>query len=1126
MSALDLANPLSLAAHHQRLAADPAASVFVTANAGSGKTKVLIDRVARLLLAGGSPSSFLCITYTKAAAAEMQRRLFQRLGAWCVADDAALAKELAALGEADWQSQRALAHARRQFARALETPGGLRIQTIHAFCERLLGRFPLEAGVLPGFEIADEALQRRLLSQAWSRAAGEQQVAEALERLCGRVDARSFEGLLQRLADKRAALAKAVDGDLPGAVQRLLQRHQAFRDVPTLQAEALGRAPWANLKAARDLLQGDGGKRNVAAAERIAAALHEPRLYPAYRDVFLKEDGEPHLASPAKKIRETYAFLGQMFEQEGARLLDLEAQIRARERAEDSIAALVLGEAIAREYKEAKEHAGVLDFEDLIHAAKHLLRDRPAAAWVLYKLDGGIDHILIDEGQDTSPEQWALLEPLQAEFFAGEGPRAEAQRTVFAVGDPKQSIYSFQGADPARFLSEARALDLRATAAGRRFTAPTLAMSFRSTAEVLAAVDAVFDGVAFARDAAETMGDKTVHTAHRAGQTGLVEWWPPAPKPEVQEANAWDAPLDQEEAAAAAARLARGIARTVRDWIEQGQAVWDKGSLRPMRPGDVLVLVKKRGGVFRAVLRALKREGLAVAGADRITLSQELAVQDLLALARVALDPGDNLALASVLKSPLVGLVDDDRDLFPLAHGRDQGVRLIDRLRAASEPRFQRAAAFVEHAIGLKDEAPFAFFADALERLDENGDSGWRRMAERLGPEARDPLEELLARALAAPSQGMGHLWAFLAAMESDDSSIKREGEEEGPAIRVMTVHGAKGLEAPVVFLAETASPPGDGPRDGLFLAEDGPLWSPSAKHDDAVAESLRAARAEQEAKEHLRLLYVALTRARDRLIVCGHARGAGEGAPHEASWHALVGTGLARIGLAVETPFGKGWRLGEPLRAPSKPKAASLDFPFAPAWMLKQVATPSDPAAASPRAGLSPRRAGRERFRRGQLIHGLLQRLPDLPVAARPTAGVRWLLRHGLNEAEAAPLLEEALGVLAHPDCAPAFGPGSRAEQPILGAGVQGVVDRLLITPETVWILDFKTDRPAPTHLAEVDPAYLLQMQGYAAALAEALPGRTIHCALVWTEAPRVMPVPTALGGAHVEPGPGHHTS
>jgi len=1106
---LDLTNPLSLAEHHQRLAADPAASVFVTANAGSGKTKVLIDRVARLLLAGGAPSSFLCITYTKAAAAEMQRRLFQRLGQWCVADDASLSKDLAALGEADWSSQRALSHARRQFARALETPGGLRIQTIHAFCERLLGRFPLEAGVPPGFEIADEVLQAQLLSQAWSRAAEAQTVADALERLCGRVDAKSFEGLLQRLAEKRAALAEAVGGDLAAAAQRILHRHQALDATPALEAEGLRRAPWSDLEAIADLLRGDGGAKNLAAAERIAAALRDRSGYPAYRDVFLKEDGGPHQASPAKKIRSTHAFLGALFESEAARLMDLEARIRARERAEDSIAALILGEAIAREYKEAKERAGALDFEDLIHAAKHLLRDRPAAAWVLYKLDGGIDHILIDEGQDTSPEQWALLEPLQAEFFAGAGARGEAQRTVFAVGDPKQSIYSFQGADPARFLRQARDLDLRATAAGRRFTAPTLAMSFRSSAEVLEAVDAVFAGVAFAKDAPEAMGDKTVHTAHRVGQTGLVEWWPHAPKPDLREAKPWDAPLDQEEAEAAPARLARGIARTVRDWIDEGQAVWDRGALRPMRPGDVLVLVKKRGAVFRAVLRALKREGLAVAGADRITLSEELAVQDLLALARVALDPGDDLALACVLKSPLVGLMDDDQDLFPLAHGRRRGERLIDRLQASAEPRHRKAAAFVAGVIDRKDAAPFAFFADALEQLDENGDSGWRRMAERLGPEARDPLEELLARALAAPAQGLGHLWAFLAAMEQDESSIKREGEEEGPSIRVMTVHGAKGLEAPVVFLAETAAGPGDGPREGLFLAPDGPLWSPSAKQDDAIAAALRAERAEREAQEHLRLLYVALTRARDRLIVCGHARGAGEGAPHEESWHARVGAALERIGRPADTPFGKGWRLGQRLTAPSRAKPASLAFAFAPDWMLQRPATAPPPAPAMPRAGLSPRRADRARFRRGQLIHGLLQRLPDAPAAERPTLGLRWLARQGVTDADAEALLQEALAVIAHPDCAAAFGPGSRAEQPILGAGVKGVADRVLIGPQTVWIIDFKTDRPAPTRIEDADPAYLAQIRGYAAALAAALPGRAMRCSLIWTEAPRVMAVP-----------------
>lgn len=1101
--------PFERAERAQRAAADPASSVFVTANAGSGKTKVLIDRVARLLLAGADPAACLCITYTKAAAAEMQRRLFERLGGWCIADAKSLRESLAALGEAA-QGPEALAKARRLFARALETPGGLRIQTIHAFCERLIARFPLEAGVAPGFQVADEAQQARLIAEAWTEAAGDPAVAEALERLCGRIDANSFEAMLTRLMEHRGALAAAAGQDLEAAVARVIARHGEAETEAALRAEATGRAPWADLREAEAWLSGQG-KRNRAAAERIAQARARPEDFEAYLGVFLRGDAldEPHLASPTEAARRDNPFLGRLFEQETARLLALLARLRARERAEDSAAALRLGAAVAEAYAAAKARAGLLDFEDLISHAKQLLRESDAAAWVLYKLDAGVAHILVDEGQDTSPEQWELLEPLQAEFFAGEGAQGPKRRTVFAVGDPKQSIYSFQGADPAKFLAEAQALSRRAFGAGQAFAAPALEMSFRSAPEILQLVDAVFSRREIAAGGPPGIFDETRHSAKRQEERGLVEWWPAAPKPPVKDPNPWDAPLDQENSEAAPASLARAVARTIRDWIASGEGVWEQGRLRPMRAGDVLVLVRKRGGVFRAMLRALKREGLAVAGADRITLLEELAVQDLLALARTALDPRDDLSLACVLKSPLVGLGDDDQDLFPLAHGRRPGEALIDRLRAAKAPRFVRAAAFVEQAIAARGASPYGFFAQALERFDAEGVSGWRRMAERLGPEAKDPLEEMLARALAAPGRGEGALWAFLAGLEEAGGSIKREAEEAGETIRVMTVHGAKGLEAPVVFLAD-ASGGSEGPREGLFLAEDGPVWSPGAKRDDAVAAALRAERAQAEQAEHLRLLYVALTRARDRLIVCGPAHGQGEGRPAETSWHALVERAMEGHAAAIETPFGSGWRLGAPQRAEKRAPAPSRLLPLTPAWMAEAAraagaAPPPPTPAPAPRPGLQ----ANARFRRGKLIHGLLQRLPELAAERRAALGLAWLGRQGCPPAEGEALLGEALNVLNDPVCAPAFGPGSRAEQPILGAGVRGVVDRLRITPEAVWLIDFKTDRPAPERLEDIDPAYIAQLGGYRAALLAALPGREVNAVLIWTQAPRATALP-----------------
>ncbi|MDX2234709.1 MAG: double-strand break repair helicase AddA [Hyphomonadaceae bacterium] len=1125
-----MTTPLARARNSQQRAADPAQSVFVTANAGSGKTKVLVDRIARLLLAGAAPSAFLCITFTKAAAAEMQRRLFDRLGAWCVMDDAALTAQFADLGEPP-PGPKKLAEARALFAQALETPGGLRIQTIHGFCERLIARFPLEAGVAPGFEIAEDVRAAALIAQAWAEtvARGDRDLEAALDRLGARFDAQTFDDLRAALAAQRGALRAfvAAKGDVARARAAVAERHGASATPEAIVVAALAGVDWALLKSAEAVLRESGGQDGTG-ADRIAAARAAPSLE-ALLEIFLTQKGEPRKAMAKKAVLSRHPALFEALDHMGAALIAARERLLAAERAADASAALTLGHALAAAYQTAKARVGALDFEDLIDKASTLLGDAEAAPWVLYKLDGGLSHILIDEGQDTSPAQWRLIAPLQAEFFAGEGARAE-QRTVFAVGDPKQSIYSFQGADPAHFLSEAQALSARATAAGRAFAAPALEMSFRSAPEVLRVVDATFDGLDLA-DGPQG-GDVVRHDPFRETHAGLVEWWPLAPRPVREEPDAWSAPHDNDRESTAAARLCAALAERVTGWIADGEAVWDAETKteRPMRPGDVLALVRSRGPLFQQLLKAMKRAGLPVAGADRMVLAREIAVLDLLCAARVALDPGDDLSLATLLKSPWIGLVDDDADIFPLAHGRSEGERLIDRLRADRAPRTAPARAFVDDLVAHAGLHPHAFLSRILDRVDAHGVSGWEAMVARLGHEARDPAEELLSRALAAGRRGPTTLHHFIHAIVSDDAQVKRETAQAEDAVRVMTVHGAKGLEAPVVLLADTTGPVSTRMSGHLTMTAHGPLIPGPDGANDAVVREALAATTRAALLEHRRLLYVAMTRARDRLIVCGPTRGnSNEGAAAD-SWWGAVRDGMARAGATpCETPFGEGLALGAASRVrgagASKAVAAAL-----PAWARTPApldGAPSASLAPSRLTGgdgpvLSPRRSSQGRFRRGALIHGLLQRLPDVPPPRRREAAARWLKARAVEEAEAAALIDEALGVIADPRFAAVFGPGSRAEAPIVatlagGVVVRGAIDRMVAAPDGVLLLDYKTDRPPPARAEDAAPRILAQMAAYRAAVRLIFPGRPVRAALLWTDGPTLMDLPDALLDAQV---------
>ena len=1110
-------DPVAEATRAQGQAADPAYSVFVTANAGSGKTKVLVDRIARLLLDGAKPSAFLCITYTKAAAAEMQRRLFERLGAWCVADDATLAQQLDKLGAAHAN----LSAARALFAQALETPGGLKIQTIHAFCERLLARFPLEAGVPPGFDIADEARAASLLAQARAQAAlAEDAPRDAFKRFAKRLYSDHLDGLLDRLALRRAEFrrfAQKHQGEL-FAVRALRDRHGAAQTAEDFLHAFAEKVDWPALRRAAEILL-TGGKQDQEAAERLGVLLEcadkGPReVLEGCLAVALTTGGDLRKKHVTLGLQGEHPWLDPFMRQFADDVAEARAKLNAIERAEDAIAALALALKLDDAYAEAKTRSGALDFDDLIEHAQALLQRSEAAPWVLYKLDGGLDHILIDEGQDTSAGQWELIAPLQEEFFAGKGAR-ERVRTVFSVGDPKQSIYGFQGADPERFLEEAQRLDARAEAAGALFRAPELRTSFRSTQHVLGAVDATMRGKPVI--AGPGAHDEIVHLAKRAGEAGCVEVWPFTPRPQAADAMPWDAPLDVEAETSAPAILATAIARRVKAMIEAREAVWDEGKRRPMHAGDVLALVRKRGAMFRELIKAFKRERLPVAGADRMVLREELVVQDCLALMQVALDPADDLSLACVLKGPWCNLTDDDNDIFPLAYDRGHA-RLHDRLMAASDARYAPARAFVQELVARRGADPFAFLSWALETTDR-GESGWRRVFSRLGPETRDPLEELLQRALKLPGDEAPTLQRFLYDIESDAGQVKRELEAETGAIRVMTVHGAKGLEAPIVILPDTTGDVGDAPDNGLlFDDEDGPFVSFSAKGDDAPCAAARAAHKARMLGEHWRLLYVAMTRAQDRLIVCGPQWKSAE-APN-VSWRAAVEDALGQLGAEdIETPFGPGKRWGEVLHADEQAptQRAALPLPHwarttAPGAAQIQIAAPSRIQRIDP-ALFSPRRDGQRRFRRGRLIHGLLERLPEISTERRADAARAWLQRQGAEEAEIESYAREALGVIDDARFAAAFGPQSRAEAPIVGeaAGkaVRGVVDRLAIDGARVLVLDFKTDRPAPQKVENTPDAYVLQLALYRDVLRKIFPGKTVECALLWTEAPLLMELP-----------------
>jgi ATP-dependent helicase/nuclease subunit A len=1130
----------------QRTGADPRASVWVSASAGTGKTRVLINRLLWLMLDGTDPSRVLCLTFTRAAAAEMANRLNEELARWATSKSGALAQRLQEL-TGRMPDDATMARARQLFARVLDTPGGIKIATLHAFCQTLLRRFPLEAGVPAEFAVMDERSSWEALIDAGERMIAtardgtDRGLAEALALVSRYAPEERFGSLMAALAAECGRLSQVLRrgyDELRHSLSSALSIPAgATEETLTTDFCALRSEEEARLyAAAAALAEGSPAdrERGAAIAAWLAVGEKRDRVINDYARAFLTVEGQIRKTLITREAaRSAGCDACTILTAEAERVKSFRNMRAAAALADASCALIRLGGALIEAYAERKRAQGALDYDDLVTLTLNLLRRPGIAPWVLFKLDGGLDHILIDEAQDTNPEQWKIVAALAEEFFAGEGAR-DRLRTIFAVGDAKQSIYSFQRADPRAFIEVRRHFEERVAAARQNWRIVPLETSFRSTEPVLRAIDAVFRQPA-ARDGVALDGLEIRHLAARAGHAGLVELWPPAvPTPE-EPPDAAELPITRHRVAEPRTRVASAVAATIGHWLATGEVLEARN--RPVRPGDIMVLVRRRNEFVGELLRALKQRGIPVAGADRLILTDQLAVQDLIALGRFLLFPDDDLTLATVLKGPFFGI--GEETLFDLAYGRGDE-RLWSRLRTRGAEGHPKLRAVVERLSALLDRAdfipPYELYAEIL------GAGGGRRdLLARLGAEAEDPVEEFLGLALAYERDHAPSLQGFLQWLVGGETEIRRDfGARQRDEVRILTVHGAKGLEAPVVFLPDTMQLP-NAPDTLLWTEEGGlPLWSPrrdiSVPFYSAERQSLRM----RQLQEYRRLLYVALSRAQDRLYICGWQT---RDAPNDICWHSLCRAGLAEIAapfafdattlIGSDGWSGQGLRLAgaqtvPPVREPAAmPSGAERSLP---AWVTEppppepdppRPLVPSLPTGAEPPA-LSPLAvAGRDRFKRGLLVHRLLQSLPELPAGERDAAARRFLAlpTHGLAEAEQDEIREATMGVLRHPEFAVLFGPNSRAEVPLVGLidgrAISAQIDRLVVEDGRVLIVDYKTLRPPPAVEQEVPPIYLRQLAIYRAALARIYPRHEIRCALLWTEGPRLMPVsPETLAG------------
>lgn len=1124
-------------AGEQAVASGPDAHVWLSASAGTGKTHVLTARVFRLLLGGVPPENILCLTFTKAGASEMAERIHNRLAAWVQMDDGALALDLQALGEDLGPEGRE--DARRLFARVLEaTGGGLRIQTIHSFCQQLLSAFPMEAGLVPGFRALEDREQADLARQCLedmvldAEALGDVPLLEALSALSLRLGEGDAEAYLMRCAGAGGALLglpEDIGGwlferlDLPqGDVEAAIAAgcaDDAF-DIGALRRLARANAEW-------------GTKTGLTMADSIAAWL---AASPTARAATLDELAGCFLTAKGD-LRQSKA--GQIkaepdYDALAVRVGEAVGELRAlRERA--AYAALVAqglhaGRAFARAYEAGKRRIGAVDYDDLIARCAGLLGRPGIAEWIRYKLDQRTDHVLVDEAQDTNARQWAIVGALVEEFFAGEGAKGSRTRTLFTVGDFKQAIFGFQGTSPQAFAEAREHFRLLAQGAGQIFHDLSLSRSFRSTPAVLEAVDATVAALG-----APMLGlspQDVIHESARRfpGTVSLLKPVSAVPGPddlpddsEPEGEEDWLSDQDR--------LLAERIATQIRRWLDEGAPLRSQG--RSMRPGDVMILVRKRGDLARLIVARLYEAGVPVAGVDRLRLQAPLGVQDLMAALRFASQPEDDLNLACLLVSPLFGWSQDAL----MAHAAQRRGSLWRHLR-------EDAAMPSETLAGLRDvlgQADFVTPYRLLEHILSGPTDGRRRLIERLGEEARDSIDELLNAALTYEQREQPSLQGFIDWFDREQGDIKRESDGNADAVRLLTVHGSKGLQAPVVILADACADPDQSGRSAALEMSVGddklPLVPPRKSERWGLIDAAATVRDGLERQEHWRLLYVAMTRAEERLVATGALGKKAKGVVPAESWFAAMERGLGGLGAEwVDDPLWGArlsWEGGEAL-AP-RPAKKSDDESALTAAPVPDWAARLAPEERRPPRPLAPTAPGeddqpypppgpalRQAALRGRLLHSLFERLPDLPPADRAGAAETWLARQApeLSADERAGMIGQACAIMADPAHAELFGPEALAEAPIAAVVgpevVNGVIDRLVVGEDYVRLIDFKTGRRVPADAERLPMPHVRQIAAYVAALEAIFPGKRIEAALLYTAGPLLLPMDEALLAPH----------
>jgi ATP-dependent helicase/nuclease subunit A len=838
------------------IASDPKNSCWVFASAGSGKTKILVDRVVRLLLADVSPNKIFCLTFTKAAAAEMQERINSRLAELVLVSDEELQKKLEELS-GKFPSADLLKKARTLFVKILDDEARVKVQTIHAFCQTLIKIFPFESQVKPSFEILEESREKLLMQQAQKEVLRYALEDEVLRNLVIRINANlhdeSLSDLLSGLLDKKEKL----DFEVAEIYEKLsLSPQDNEQEIFQKFLQKLNHAE--NLQLALDLENSDL-KTNRDIANKIRIFCNEPKLenFSTYQSAFFTDKNEP------RKIRgKTAESLMDVALKQCDLISQFSDKINSLSLANDTALLLEFTNYVLASYVKLKQQRALLDYNDLIIETNRLLANPDFSDWVKMKMDGSFDHILIDESQDTNRQQWSIIKALCEDFFSGLS-LSNQQRSIFIVGDEKQSIFSFQGAEP-DISSEI--FSYFKNKFGDQFKKIELHHSFRSRAEILAAVDKVFldpERKAAISKASEFSG----HFVTREGK-GLVEIWPKAKKEIEKEEFSYEWQINyQKNEQTEQEILAEIISKKITSWAQD----------RSVNYGDVMILLRTRtNGFFDELVKNFHRHQIPFTSISRVRFSESLLIQDLLAAARFVLLPQDDLNLACLLKSPIFDFSEDE--LLKICLKKNAEEATIYKALIGSKTREK-----LEELIMKSQEVNcFEFFYFILYEQNQR-----QNFLSYFGHESLEMLDKFIISVSNFCQNSSPNLQKFLEFVEEIDPEISLSAVENN-RVRISTIHGAKGLQAKVVVLPDCSYDLRRSPsaKEKILWIDGLPIWCAKKSYENKLIRAHREVRLKEIKEEGLRLLYVGMTRAEDELYISGFGN-----STDPDSWYEILST-------------------------------------------------------------------------------------------------------------------------------------------------------------------------------------------------------------------------------------------